>query len=176
MAADVRDRVLALLAAGVPVHAIGQQGHFVPGGAYAGLAGDLSHRTRIDDYATAGFTEVAKDLWERAGVTQKDIDVAQIYENFTGQTLMSIEDHGFCKRGEGGAFVEGGRLEWPDGELPFNTSGGNLAEAYIHGFELVNEAVRQMRGTSTCQVENAEVGLVASGPGASPFTDMIVRR
>ena len=130
----------------------------------------------IDNYATAGFVEVAKDLWERADLTPKDVDVAQIYENFTGQTLMSIEDHGFCKRGEGGPFVEGGRLEWPNGELPINTSGGNLAEAYIHGFELVNEAVRQMRGTSTCQVEGAEVCLVASGPGASPFSDMIVRR
>ncbi len=130
----------------------------------------------IDNYATAGFTEVAQDLYARAGVGPEDIDVAQIYENFTGQTLMSIEDHGFCKRGEGGAFVEGGRLEWPDGDLPLNTSGGNLAEAYIHGFELVNEAVRQMRGTSTCQVKDAEICLVASGPGASPFSDMIVRR
>lgn len=128
------------------------------------------------NFDTANFEEVAKDLYERAGVTPKDIDVAQIYEDFTGMVIMSIENHGFCKRGEGGPFVEGGRIEWPDGELPINTSGGNLAEAYIHGFELITEAVRQMRGTSTCQVKDAEICLVASGPGVAPVSDMIVRR
>jgi acetyl-CoA acetyltransferase len=79
------------------------------------------------NFLSANFEETAKDLYARAGVTPKDIDVAQIYENFTGQVLMSIEDHGFCARGEGGAFVSGGRIEWPDGELPINTSGGNLS-------------------------------------------------
>ncbi|MBI2913116.1 MAG: hypothetical protein HYY03_04270, partial [Chloroflexi bacterium] len=53
---------------------------------------------------------------------------------------------------------------------------GNLAEAYTHGFELVTEAARQMRGTSTCQVKDAEICLVASGPGVSPVSDLIVRR
>ncbi|MDO8473686.1 MAG: hypothetical protein Q7T05_07715, partial [Dehalococcoidia bacterium] len=128
------------------------------------------------NFPTANFEEVASDLYARAGITPKDIDVAQIYENFTPMTLMSIENHGFCKRGEGGAFVENGRIEWPDGELPINTSGGNLAEAYIHGFELVNEGVRQMRGTSTCQVKNAEICLVASGPGTVLTSDLILRR
>ena len=111
-----------------------------------------------------------------AGITPNDIDVAQIYETFTCMVLMTIEDHGFCKKGEGGAFVENGRIEWPDGELPINTSGGNLAEAYIHGFELINEAVRQMRGTSTCQVKDAETCLVASGPASGTVTNLIVRR
>ena len=128
------------------------------------------------DYPTANFEPVARDLWQRAEITPKDINVAQVYENFTGMVVMSIENHGFCKRGEGGSFVEGGRIEWPDGELPINTSGGNLAEAYTHGFELVTEAVRQMRGTSTCQVKDAEICLIASGPGVSPVSDMIVRR
>jgi acetyl-CoA acetyltransferase len=127
-------------------------------------------------YATSNQETHARELYARAGVGPEDIDVAQIYENFTGQVLMSIEDHGFCARGEGGPFVEGGRIEWPDGELPVNTSGGNLAEAYIHGFELVNEAARQMRGTSTCQVDGAEVALVASGPGVEPTSDLILRR
>ncbi len=128
------------------------------------------------DYPTANFEKVATDLYARAGVAPKDVNVAQIYENFTPMTIMSIENHGFCKRGEGGPFVENGRIEWPNGELPINTSGGNLAEAYIHGFELVNEAVRQMRGTSTCQVKDAEICLVASGPGTILTSDLIVRR
>ena len=76
---------------------------------------------------------MARDLYARAGVGPKEIDVAQLYENFTGQVLMTIEDFGFCAKGEGGAFVEGGTLEWPNGNLPINTAGGNLAEAYIHG-------------------------------------------
>ena len=118
-----------------------------------------------------------------AGIGPTEIDVAQIYENFTGMVIMSIEDHGFCGPGEGGPFVEGGRIEHakvaePDapfaGALPINTSGGNLAEAYTHGFELVTEAVRQMRGDSTMQVEGARTCLVASGPGVSPVSDLIV--
>ena len=66
---------------------------------------------------------------------------------------MTIEDFGFCAKGEGGPFVEGGTLEWPHGDLPINTAGGNLAEAYIHGLSLVNEGVRQLRGESTAQVD-----------------------
>lgn len=127
-------------------------------------------------FDTSNFVEGAPELWAKAGVTPKDIDVAQVYENMVPMTLMSIEEHGFCKKGEGGAFVENGRLEWPDGALPTNTSGGNIAECYMHGFELQIEAVRQMRGTSTSQVRNAEICLVVSGPGVSPVTDMIVRR
>ena len=78
-------------------------------------------------------------------------------------------------RGEGGAFCEDGRIEWPNGELPINTSGGNLAEAYIHGFEFVNEATRQMRGTSTSQVKDAESCLVTSGEGI-PTSAVLLRR
>lgn len=128
------------------------------------------------DYASANFGTVAPRLYGMAGITPKDVDVAQIYENFTGMVIMSIEDHGFCKKGEGGPFVADGNVEWPNGSLPINTSGGNLAEAYCHGFELITEAVRQLRGDSTCQVENAEIALVASGPGVSPVSDLILRR
>jgi acetyl-CoA acetyltransferase len=119
---------------------------------------------------------VAQRLYDRAGITVDDIDVAQIYENFTSMVLMSLEEHQFCKIGEGGAYVQSGAIDWPDGKCPINTSGGNLAEAYIHGFELQMEAVRQLRGTSTMQVEGAEICLIASGPGVTPVTDMIVRR
>ena len=137
--------------------------------------GDFASVNR-PDYPSSNFKTIADDLWKMAGITPNDIDVAQIYETFTCMVLMTIEDHGFCKKGEGGAFVENGRIEWPDGELPINTSGGNLAEAYIHGFELINEAVRQMRGTSTCQVKDAETCLVASGPASGTVTNLIVRR
>lgn len=125
---------------------------------------------------SAGMKSIADDLYARAGVSPAEIDVAQFYENFTGQVLMAIEDFGFCKRGEGGPFVDSGAIDWPNGGIPINTSGGNLAEAYIHGLSLVLEGVRQMRGSSTSQVKDAEHCLVAAGPTAPPSSALILRR
>mgnify|MGYP001574705725 FL=1 len=141
------------------------------GSGYRYAAGALNR----PDLVTSNHESIAPTLWAMAGIGPADVKVAQLYENFTPLVLMTLEDYGFCKKGEGGAFVEGGRLEWPDGALPINTSGGNLAEAYTHGFELINEAVRQVRGTSTCQVEGAEICLVASGPGVAPVSSLILR-
>ena len=153
-----------------PVYIMGAAQGSPPIDYMANYTGPFQH------WNTSGFADVAKDLYGRAGIGAKDVDVAQLYENFTGQVLMTIEDFGFAPRGEGGPWVEGGRLEWPNGELPINTSGGNLAEAYIHGLELVLEATRQMRGTSTCQVADAETCLVAAGPSATPSSALMVRR
>jgi acetyl-CoA acetyltransferase len=110
-----------------------------------------------------------------AGIAPKDVNVAQIYENFTGGVLMSLVEHGFCTADEAEEFCSNGNLEWPNGRLPLNTSGGNLAEAYMHGLELVLEGVRQLRGTSTCQVHNASICLVASGPMVSPVSSVLLR-
>jgi acetyl-CoA acetyltransferase len=121
------------------------------------------------------FTLMRDDLFGAAGVTHKDVDVLFVYDHFTPLVLMAIEEIGFCKRGEGGPFVEGGRLEWPNGSLPLNTSGGNLSEGYIHGFVNNMEAVRQLRGTSNNQVKDAEVALVLSAP-AAPAHGMILHR
>jgi acetyl-CoA acetyltransferase len=128
------------------------------------------------DFPTAHYTGVARHLWERAGVRPDDVDVAQFYENFTGPVLMAISEMGFCAPEELDDFVANGNIRWPDGRLPLNTSGGNLAEAYIHGFELVNEAVRQIRGESTCQVEGAELSLVVAGPGYAPGSAVLFCR
>ena len=108
------------------------------------------------------YRDVAEKLWQRAGCRPADVDVLQLYENFTGPVLMAICEMGFAEPGEVEAFVRRG-LAGPDAELPINTSGGNLGEAYIHGFELVNEAVRQVRGDSTCQVT------ASASSGASPW-------
>jgi acetyl-CoA acetyltransferase len=113
-------------------------------------------------YATGGCEEMAGRLWSKAGVRPGDVDVAQIYDHFTGCVLMQLEDYGFCKRGEGGPFVESGALAWKGGSLPTNTHGGSLSEAYIHGLNHVVEGVRALRGDSTSPVEGAEVCLVTS--------------
>src|SRR6185295_14794954 len=112
------------------------------------------------DFPTAHHRHVGRVLWQRAGVGPEDVDVAQFYENFTGPVLMAITEMGFCPPDGLEKFVTSGALRWPDGALPINTSGGNIGEAYIHGFELVNEAVRQIRSESTSQVRGAELSLV----------------
>ncbi|HBZ69280.1 MAG TPA: hypothetical protein DEP35_05880 [Deltaproteobacteria bacterium] len=113
-------------------------------------------------YATGGTEELAGRLWGKAALGPDDVDVAQIYDHFTGCVLMQLEDYGFCKRGEGGPFVESGALSWHGGSLPTNTHGGSLSEAYIHGLNHVVEGVRSLRGESTSPVEGAQVCLVTS--------------
>jgi acetyl-CoA acetyltransferase len=101
------------------------------------------------------------------------MDCAQIYDAFTPLVILGLEDYGFCKRGEGGPFTEGGRIEL-GGELPLLTSGGGLSEAYTHGFNLIVEAVRQVRGTSTAQVEGCKNVLVTGASGVATSA-MVVR-
>jgi acetyl-CoA acetyltransferase len=117
---------------------------------------------------------VARKLFELSDIQASDIDVAQIYDAFTPLILLSLEGYGFCRRGEAGAFTENGNLEI-GGRLPINTSGGGLSEAYVHGFNLITEAVKQMRGTSPNQVTNAESCLVTAGEGV-PTGALILRK
>ncbi len=121
----------------------------------------------VDDaiYATGGTSQLADRLWEKAGIGPKDIDVAQIYDHFTGSVLMQVEDFGFCERGQGGPFVESGALPWQGGSLPTNTSGGSLSEAYMHGLNHVLEGARSLWGESSSQVANADTCLVTSAAG-----------
>ncbi|HEY3716418.1 MAG TPA: lipid-transfer protein [Jatrophihabitantaceae bacterium] len=114
------------------------------------------------DLTTQPSAFVAQELYRRAGLGPGDIDVAQIYDCFTITLLVQLEDYGFCKKGEGGPYAASGALDL-DGELPVNTSGGNLSEGYIHGMSHIVEGVRQIRGNSTSQVADAEVCLVTSG-------------
>jgi acetyl-CoA acetyltransferase len=125
-------------------------------------------------YASASFTTVAPHLWAMAGLGPKDVSVVQSYENFTGGVLMSLVEHGFFAAEEANEFLTFETLIAPRGRLPLNTSGGNLAECYMHGLELQVEAVRQLRGQSTSQVEGARVGLVISGPMVTPVSSMLL--
>ena len=125
-------------------------------------------------YASSSFTTVAPHLWEMAGLGPKDVHVVQSYENFTGGVLMSLVEHGFFAPEEANDFLTPETLIAPGGRLPLNTSGGNLAECYMHGLELQIEAVRQLRGESTSQVPGARVGLVISGPMVTPVSSMLV--
>jgi acetyl-CoA acetyltransferase len=114
-------------------------------------------------------------LWRNAACTPADVKVAQLYDAFSPLVPLSLEGYGFCARGEGGPFTDDGAIEGPNGRLPVNTSGGGMSEAYVHGFNLVLEGARQVRGTSTCQVPDAEVSLVTSGEGV-PTSALLLTR
>ncbi len=122
-----------------------------------------------------GAPRAARRLWGMAGVGPGDIEVACFYDFFTPLVIMALEDYGFAPPGEGGPFVERGGLAWPDGRLPSNTNGGQLSEAFIHGFNNTVEAVRQIRGTSTAQVAGCELAFV-SGGNTDPTGAVILRR
>lgn len=134
-------------------------------------AGASVHNT--PDYATSTFKTLAPRLYDMAGIGPGDVDVLQSYENFTGGVLMSVVEHGFCEPDACNEFFVKERLQAPGGDLPLNTSGGNLAECYMHGLGLNIEAVRQLRGQSTNQVEGAEVSMVISGPMVTPVSSCI---
>ncbi len=125
-------------------------------------------------YGSASFDTVAPDLYRMAGLGPSDVGVVQAYENFTGGVVMALAEHGFFKPEEANDFLTLENLTAPSGRLPLNTSGGNLAECYVHGFELVLEAVRQVRGSSTSQVERSDVAMVIGGPMVTPVSSLLV--
>ena len=135
-------------------------------------AGAPVHNT--PEYASSSFTTVAPRLYDMARVAPGDVDVLQSYENFTGGVMMSIVEHGFCTGDEVNDFFTPSTFRAPDGRLPLNTSGGNLAECYMHGLGLNIEAVRQVWGESTCQVPGADVAMVCSGPMVTPVSSCIL--
>jgi acetyl-CoA acetyltransferase len=129
-----------------------------------------------DEYFTSsGHRDVARRLWDMAGVGPEAVDVALIYDHFTPMVIMQLEDYGFCGIGEGGAFVADGNIRWPNGSLPVNTHGGNLSEAYIIGMTHVKEAVEQIRGTAVNQVAGAELALATGGPASIPTSGTLLR-
>jgi acetyl-CoA acetyltransferase len=123
-----------------------------------------SHTTMSEwpDFTESPAARSGKLAFDRAGVTPNDIDTCQIYDAFTSMVLLSLEALGFCKPGEGGPFVEDGKLRL-GGALPTNTDGGGLSHCHpgMRGMFLLVEAARQLRGEATGrQVENARLACV----------------
>ena len=109
---------------------------------------------------------VARQLYESAGIAAKEVQLALIYDHFGPTVLPQLEAYGFCGRGEAKDFVRDGNIEI-GGRLPINTHGGQLGEAYMHGMNCINEAVRQVRGTAVNQVHGVEHILVTGAPGTT---------
>lgn len=133
-----------------------------------GGAAETTHRwiSQMPDLTVTGTAEAAQRAYAQAGITASDVDVVELYDAFTINTILMLEDLGFCPKGEGGRFIEGGAIA-PGGRLPVNTNGGGLSCVHpgMYGLFTMVEAVRQLNGTvGARQVEDAELA-VSHGNG-----------
>ena len=127
------------------------------------------HRSmsQMPDLTISAAAESGPRAYEMAGMGPEDVDIAMLYDAFTLNTGLFLEDLGFCEKGEGGAFVSGGKIS-PGGELAVNTNGGGLSYNHpgMYGLLLIVEAVRQLRGEcGDRQVKSANLALVHGNGG-----------
>ena len=142
-----------------PVYLVGMaQGTAVHGG---------DNLDNFSPYGLASFGGVADRLWAQSGMTPADVDVLQVYENFSGAGVAAILEHGFFTAENAHEIMTFENLTAPNGKLPVNTAGGCLGEGFIHGMEVVLEAVRQLRGESPNPVADAQLCLVTGGPAST---------
>jgi acetyl-CoA acetyltransferase len=113
------------------------------------------------DYPKMASVEAAAQMWSRTDLRPADVDVAELYDGFSFIALCWLEALGFCGRGEGGPFVEGGTRIALDGELPLNTHGGQLSAGRLHGYGFLHEACTQLWGEAG---ERQVAGRAGTGP------------
>ena len=134
-----------------------------------GAAAAHWHRqiTCMPDLTVTAAAESGPRAMDMAGITHRDVDVVELYDAFTINTILFLEDLGFCKKGEGGAFVRDGAIA-PGGRLPVNTNGGGLSCCHpgMYGIFLLVEAIQQLRGEGGArQVNGAEIALCHGNGG-----------
>ncbi|GGL16805.1 thiolase C-terminal domain-containing protein [Nocardia jinanensis] len=165
--------VALVLVSAERAQAIRPDAAYVLAGAQGAPGGYSSIIDNDDLYTSAGFAGrsgrpgVAGRLWAAAGLGPDDIDVVQVYENFSGPAVAALIDHGLAPTGPAaGEVLTVDNLTAGIGKLPVNTSGGNIADSFVNGMGLAVEAVRQIRGTSTNPVADAHLSLFIGGPMA----------
>jgi len=134
-----------------------------------GFGQSVTHASisNMPDLTVTGALAAGKAAYKMAKLDPPDVDAVELYDAFTINTILFLEDLGFCKKGEGGAFVEGGRIG-PSGQLAVNTNGGGLSYCHpgMYGLLLLIEAVRQLRGECGArQVRDCEVALTHGNGG-----------
>jgi acetyl-CoA C-acetyltransferase len=129
------------------------------------------------DLTRLGFSEAAQEAYEMAGITSKDVDIAEIYDGYPIFPLITLEGLGICKRGEAGAFVYDGNT-WPGGKLPMTTNGGMLGQGHTAaggGVAILVEAVRQLMGKAgERQVKGAKIAVETSMGGTFMDSHVVV--
>ncbi|MGI8551759.1 MAG: thiolase family protein [Dehalococcoidia bacterium] len=135
---------------------------------------DIAQRETL---TTSGAAIAGPTALRMAGITAKDVDVAELYDCFSIVPIITLEDYGFCKKGEGPDFIQNGRIDF-GGEIPLNTAGGLLSETGMPGMQLITEAVRQLRGEcGDRQVADAEIAMVSNQGGImTTHASMVLRR
>jgi acetyl-CoA acetyltransferase len=135
---------------------------------------DLAQR---EVWTTSGAAVSGPIAFEMAGVGVEEVDFAELYDCFTIVPIITLEDYGFCKKGEGPDFIMGGTIGL-EGKLPLNTSGGLLSETGMPGMQLIVEAVRQLRGEAgPRQVKEPEIGVVSNNGGVmTTHATMVLRK
>src|SRR5207245_1802967 len=131
-----------------------------------------------DDLTTMALRDAAAMMWSRTDLRPAEVDVAEMYDGFSFITLAWIEAMGFCAKGEGGPFIEGGQRIALDGEVPLNTNGGQLSAGRLHGYGFLHEACLQLWGEGgDRQVPGEpEIGVAAAGGGPLAGSLLLTRR
>jgi len=133
---------------------------------------------QFDDLTTMALRDAASMLWERTDLKPADVDVAEVYDGFSFIALAWLEALGFCGKGEGGPFIEGGERIALEGEIPLNTHGGQLSAGRLHGFGFLHEACVQLwgEGNERQVSDDPQVAVAAAGGGPLGGCLLLVRQ
>ncbi len=127
-----------------------------------------------DDMTTMALRDAAAMLWKRTDLKPGDVDTAQLYDGFSFICLAWLEALGFCGKGEGGPFVEGGRRIAREGEIPLNTHGGQLSAGRLHGYGFLHEACVQLRGAGGARQVPGEPEVAVAAAGGGPLAGCLL--
>ncbi len=124
---------------------------------------------QFDDLTTMALRDAAKMLWERTDLHPSDVDVAELYDGFSFIALAWLEALGFCRKGEGGPFIDGGARIALDGEIPLNTGGGQLSGGRLHGYGFLHEACVQLWGEGGARQVPGDPRVAVAAAGGGPL-------
>jgi len=129
---------------------------------------------QFDDLTTMAMRDAGAMLWTRTDLKPADVDVAELYDGFSFLALAWLEGLGFCRKGEGGAFIEGGKRIALDGELPLNTNGGQLSGGRLHGYGFLHEACVQLWGEGGARQVPGDPRVAVAAAGGGPLAGCLL--
>ncbi|HEY8152775.1 MAG TPA: thiolase family protein [Myxococcota bacterium] len=129
---------------------------------------------QFDDLTTMAMRDAGAMLWTRTDLKPADVDVAQLYDGFSFLALAWLEGLGFCRKGEGGPFIEGGKRIALDGELPLNTNGGQLSGGRLHGYGFLHEACLQLWGEGGARQVPGGPRVAVAAAGGGPLAGCLL--